>query len=164
VVNQLKRRIEARCTHLKPEETKEVLETGGSPLQLYGRKFPIKFLRPTEIDPANEKRSKQLDPDSELYAALAARRQELRKVHGDRILHPPQLDFHIEVMPHCGTAYTEDDVLRRVQQLEGQLVELRISHLHNNAMVVNCPPVDGLGPTHITVAYFPNGLPFPGFE
>lgn len=125
--------------------------------------FPIKFLNPDQIDPLKEKCSKLLDPASDLYRALAELRQSLRDTHGESIAHPPRMDFHIEVMK-WQSAYTEVEMLERVHQLENQVIKLTISHLNNKAMVIECPEVEGYGPTHITVAYFPAGLPFPDFK
>ncbi len=149
------------CTHSTPKENNILFEQVSS--SLYGRYYPIKFLNPTIIDEIKEKHSKLLDPASELYEALAVLRKDLRNTHGDLIFHPQQMDFHIEVIPR-DSVYNKEELLSRVQQLEGQVVEFRISHFNNNAMVINCPIADGYGPTHITVAYFPNELPFPEFK
>lgn len=120
--------------------------------------YSIKFLHPDRIDAQRERCSKLLDPDSELYQALLKLRQGLRETYGETIAHPPRMDFHVEVMK-WQSSYTEAEMLQRVHQLENQNIQLTLSPFKSKAMVINCPEVEGYGPTHITVAYFPQGLP-----
>lgn len=119
--------------------------------------LPIKFLNPTCLDPARERCSKLLDPKSKLYQHLSTLRERLLTAYPWRIAHPPRMDFHIEVIK-WGTTYTETEMLERCAELQGQLISPSTYAQMGKAIVIPTPKVSGYGPTHITLAWFPEGI------
>lgn len=105
----------------------------------------------------NEKRSKLLDPKSELYRELTNQRNLLEQHHKDGEIAPKRMDFHIELIA-SNEEPSDELLISRCQELQG--CEIEIEHaIMKKAIVIRTPYVSGYGCTHITIAYFPNGIP-----
>lgn len=130
------------------------------PLAMALSKGPItiEFDRPDEIDEKRERCSKLLKPDSPLYQLVTSLRSILLEKYGARIADPPRMPPHIEVIPWAEReTFTREEMLARVKELEGRPIELKVSQ-GKKSIYLETPPVAGYGPTHITIAYFPDGI------
>jgi len=119
--------------------------------------LPIIFTSTETIK--RECRSVLLDPNSELVHFL-------RGIRHDLLLLDDRADaraFHIElvhVRPRDMSASWE--VLIKAKKLQGQLVDVadttKYRIMNNRAFVFDTPYVDGYGDTHLTIAYFRQGI------
>jgi hypothetical protein len=104
----------------------------------------------------NELRSKLLKPDSSLYKWLAAQRQAFVDKYGDRV-GPMRMDFHVELIRRDEEP-TEEMLVSRCKLLEGTDVPSTTLGKLGKAIVLTIASVEGYGPTHITITYFPAGV------
>lgn len=116
--------------------------------------FLIEFEDPTRRL-QGEGCSKKLKVDSDLVRYLS----DLRRKIQARVTVPVKGDdrpWHIEVTKRSD----RDQLVQRAQGLHGQRVDVaNITTMHGKALVLKTPSVPGYGPTHITIAFFPNGVP-----
>ena len=117
----------------------------------------IEFTDPTAIIAGKEKCSKLLDPNSNLFQFVAHCRQMLIKYFGESVISPIRMQPHIEVMA-WGQPYEDEEMLKRVAFLQGRKIEPRFI-VCGKAVALAAPVVSGYGPTHITIAHFPKGVP-----
>ncbi len=131
----------------------------------------IEFQEPDAIR-TSELCSKLLDPESGLsiecelirHGLLTNPKSPFREA--GRIYHPQRMPFHIELCQGWKPNLTDEDriaiaikVLARVQELQGKIVHPFRVKVTKKAAVVECPAVTEYGPTHITLAFFPDGAP-----
>lgn len=122
--------------------------------------FQIKFEDPNNTILKRERKSKLLKNDSSLYSVLRAYRNKLESNYGDLVSNQ-RMDFHIELIKRNDDV-TEEKLVDRAQQLEGQCIDLADTDSWNigrHSVSINTGRVNGYGNTHITVAYFKNGVP-----
>lgn len=118
----------------------------------------IEYLDPTQKIEGKEGRSKLLCPDSKLYSILKKVRDHYiadGSVSGDL-----RSDFHTELI---GSRGNRSQLVPRCQELQGYILDVgsmsNWTIMMEHALVVKTPEVSGYGPTHITVCYFPTGVP-----
>lgn len=116
----------------------------------------IRFKDPNRVL-QNEKRSKLINPDCTLYQYLTYARKEFLVKFPGQIDDPPRMDFHIEVIT-ANELYSETKVLARVAELEGKPFVPKFIQC-GKAIAFETLAVSGYGPTHITVAWFRQGIP-----
>jgi len=127
--------------------------------------FPIEFLDPTVVIAGKERCSKLLKPDSALYRHLDSLRKQIEQAFPGKVQTPPRIDLHIEVITNR-VPYSEEEVLKRCAQLQGQQIDASPHLLEKlgKAVMLPTPEVDGYGGTHITLAWFPGGVPDGAFR
>ena len=103
---------------------------------------------------SGERRSKLLDSDSDLYKYVDSVYKNLVNKYGN-LIGPRRMDYHIELIGE-GEDCTDELLVERCQQLENQQLK-PILGIINRGYVLFCPPVDGYGKTHITIAFFKKG-------
>lgn len=131
--------------------------------------FTIEFLSITTMLPG-ERNSKLLNPESELVRSLSRLRGRFRAKYGANM--SAERPWHIELnrrwYPTDGSTTcvfrrvlqeTEGKVLSRAATLQGQTVDPSAFVVLGKALVLTTPSVEGYGPTHITIAHFPAGVP-----
>lgn len=107
----------------------------------------------------DEMRSKLIKPDCELYNRLDKLRYGYLTLYGLESVAPRRMDYHIELIKTKEEARDENLLVKRCQKLEGVVLnELELCKM-GKAIVLKTPYVEGYGITHITVAYFPDGVP-----
>jgi hypothetical protein len=117
----------------------------------------IRFTDPNRRLP-NEKRSKLLDPCSPLYQKLENYRKSLLQAYSAQIA-GKRMDFHLELLQPGDPAEDGSLLVERARELEGQEIRHWNPECYGKAVVINGPYLEGYGNTHITVAYFPKGIP-----
>lgn len=117
--------------------------------------YSIEFQNPNDVIVDKERKSKLLKKNSPLYNECLRKRRILESKYKD-ILGEQRMDFHIELIKDNPT---NDLLVFRAQQLEKILVDTNQYSYTNKSIGIKCPYVDGYGETHITMGYFPNGLP-----
>lgn len=127
---------------------------------MLSKRIPILLLSRDHVLHDKERRSKLLAPESELYHILEAERTRLVEKYGDKVA-PKRMNFHIELIGGADP-WSSETVTDRAKNVHGKCIDLQFGSTGNNkAYVVHGPIVPGYGRTHITVAYFPDGIPFP---
>lgn len=112
----------------------------------------LEFLSPNQRLADRECRSKLLHPGSQLYRYL----ERCRAVLESRFpVASKRMDFHLEL---AHSPQEADLVTERAQKLEGRDLPLSFVPV-KKAFCLAGPVVPGYGPTHITIAYFPQGMP-----
>lgn len=122
--------------------------------------FQVQFEDPNNAIPKRERKSKLLKNDSALYSVLRAYRNKLESNYGDLVSNQ-RMDFHTELIKRNDDV-TEEKLVDRAQQLEGRCIDLADTDSWNigrHSVSINTGRVDGYGNTHITVAYFKQGVP-----
>lgn len=135
--------------------------------------LPIEFQDPFTMLPG-ERNSKLLQPDSALVQRLSAMRERLMSVYGPTTIkgdRPWHIELNRPLSVRDGSTSivagrlmeeVQEKVLSRAAQLQGRIIPVddKASFaIMGKAFVFNTPAVESYGPTHVTVAYFPNGLP-----
>jgi hypothetical protein len=122
--------------------------------------FPIEFLDPTTVIAGKEKCSKLLNPRSDLYRHLDALRTRIVKAFPGKVQSPPRMDLHIEMIHKEEVPPQPGCLVKRCALLQGQQIDAspRLMEKMGKALVIPTPAVDGYGDTHITVAWFPEGV------
>ena len=114
--------------------------------------LPIQFIS-TDKRVSGERRSKLLKHETPLYNWVENARANLHKagyVFDTR-------DPHIEVLKEEERDMVELSVAR-ARELQGRLIALSPLIKLGNALVLGTGQVEGYGDTHITIAYFRQGL------
>lgn len=122
--------------------------------------FQIQFENPDQMIPKKEKKSKLLKTNSPLYSVLSVYRSKLLSTYGEEVSEQ-RMDFHIELVKRS-EEWTETKLLDRTQELEGRYVDLADTEVWNvgrHSVTIKTGRVMGYGNTHITLAYFKNGVP-----
>jgi hypothetical protein len=135
--------------------------SGPGHLHLHG--LPLQFADAT-TRLVGEARSKLLCTKSELYSHLQNCHMTLKTVYG-RKMTGKRMDFHAELL--CSSEKKQDRasgilLCTRAQSLQGSFIAVHDTCSYSilgNAIVLDTPLVESYGPTHITIAYFPNGPP-----
>lgn len=104
-----------------------------------------------------ECRSKLLKRDTQLYNHLNKRREQLKAKYGSKVSYK-RMDFHIELIRAEDSDCNRAKLLTRAQQVNGIEIELTES-IYKQALVLTGPNIEGYGNTHITIAFFPFGVP-----
>lgn len=122
--------------------------------------LPLLWLNPNQVIADKEKCSKLLDPSSCLYKECTRMRTRLLTTYPGSIHDPPRMDFHLELIewPNHDDAVLVD----RAKSIQGTIIDCRKKIDCGKAIALEGPVVPGYGPTHLTLAYFPNGIP--GFD
>jgi hypothetical protein len=112
-----------------------------------------------------EVRSKLLKTGSPLWVFLDTLRDKLVEKYG-YLVGPMRMGYHIELIKNVdGMSNQEisDMSVTRSKFLEGKVIQVPVDVRNltwmGKALVVTTPYVEGYGPTHITVAFFPGGRP-----
>lgn len=122
--------------------------------------FQIEFEDPDHIISKKEKKSKLLKKSSSLYSVLYVYRNKLLEAYGEDVS-DQRMDFHIEVVKKS-EEWTEDKLLDRAKELDGRCIDLADTDMWNigrHSVTIKTGRVMGYGNTHITLAYFKNGVP-----
>lgn len=119
-------------------------------LKSRNNKMKIKFLNPNERIYGKERRSKLLDPQSELYKWADTKYKELVMQYGLKV-GSKRMDYHIELI---GRDENEELLVSRAQELEGMEIEITRLKRMGRAYVLE---VDRKH--HVTIAFFPKGVP-----
>jgi hypothetical protein len=72
-----------------------------------------------------------------------------------------RMDFHVELVKRS-EEWTEDKLLDRTKELEGRCIDLADTDVWNigrHSVTIKTGRVMGYGNTHITLAYFKEGVP-----
>jgi len=102
--------------------------------------------------------SKKLKVDSEFVKYLSTLRRNIQEksttpVKGD------DRPWHIELTKRSD----KDFLVQRSREIQGKIVDVRdlnnYAIMNKKAFVFNTPEVTGYGPTHVTIAFFSNGVP-----
>ncbi len=117
----------------------------------------IEFESPYSRIKGRECRSKLLDPNSELYAWIDQQRLILEVEFG-HLVAPKRMDYHIELIGN-DEKRSEELLNQRARKLHNRKINPNNFQIFDEAWVLETPDVDGYGPTHITIGYFPNGIP-----
>lgn len=123
----------------------------------------VHFIDPNNRLKGKERRSKLLDPKSDLYKWVDNEYKLLIEKYGDTsqegLVGSKRMDYHIELIKGRKEA-TDELLVERAQQLEGKevIIPQKLSSM-GRALVVDGPNLEGYGNTHITVAFFPKGVP-----
>jgi hypothetical protein len=115
----------------------------------------IEFEDPDNVLAGKERKSKLIKQDSDLYRELTRKRAILETTFG-LALDGKRGDFHIELIKESPT---NDVLVNRAQALEGTTIDTHNYAFTEKSIGVSCPLVDGYGETHITLGFFPSGLP-----
>lgn len=113
---------------------------------------------PSSLIQGKERKSKLIDPTSDLYRHLESMRSRLVKKYGSRI-GAKRMDYHVEVIRE-NEPYSESLVNSRSQEVHNvELTNLSEYTCIGKAFCLQGPTISGYGPTHITIAFFPKGVP-----
>jgi hypothetical protein len=115
----------------------------------------IEFENPNHVLVGKERKSKLIKQDSDLYRELTRKRSILETIFG-LALDGKRMDFHIELIKDDPT---DDVLICRAQMLEGSVIDSSNYAFTGKSIGLSCPHVDGYGKTHITLGFFPTGLP-----
>ena len=121
------------------------------------QKYTILFQEPNFKIQGQECRSKLLLKGSPLYEHLEMQQNRLITLHGEDV-GEKRMDFHIELIGK-GETVTEELLVKRCQEIQGVEVDINDVIKSGRALILCCPEVSGYGKTHITIAFFPNGVP-----
>lgn len=106
---------------------------------------------------AGEGCSKRLKVDSDLVKYLRTIRTKIQERSSE--ITGSNRPWHIEVARRVD----RDKLVDRAMEIDGKIVDVANSKnylvMNQNALVLMTPEVSGYGPTHITIAYFPKGVP-----
>lgn len=122
--------------------------------------FQIQFEDPDHQIPKKEKKSKLLKTASSLYSVLTVYRSKLLSAYGEDVS-DQRMDFHVELVKRS-EEWTEEKLLDRARELEGRCIDLADTDVWNigrHSMTIKTGRVMGYGNTHITLAYFKEGVP-----
>lgn len=122
--------------------------------------FQIQFEDPDHIISKKEKKSKLLKTTSSLYSVLSVYRSKLLSAYGEDVS-DQRMDFHVELVKRS-EGWTEDKLLDRAKELEGRCIDLANTDVWNigrHSVTIKTGRVMGYGNTHITLAYFKEGVP-----
>lgn len=122
--------------------------------------FQIQFEDPDHVISKKERKSKLLKTSSSLYSVLTVYRNKLLSAYGENVSEQ-RMDFHVELVKRSET-WTEDKLLDRTQELEGRCIDLADTDVWNigrHSVTIKTGRVMGYGNTHITLAYFKEGVP-----
>ena len=122
--------------------------------------FQVQFEDLNHLISKKEKKSKLLKKSSSLYSVLTVYRNKLLSVYGEDVS-DQRMDFHIELVKNS-EEWSEEKVLNRAKELEGRCIDLADTDAWNigrHSVTIKTGRVMGYGNTHITLAYFKNGVP-----
>lgn len=131
--------------------------------EIKDKPLQILFLDPNNRIEGREVRSKLLHPTSALYAHLQAVRNRICARYGD-LVGPKRMDFHVELI-HLEELYDMSDedarktLVARAQKLQGEEMSVFTRGPFGKAVGVLVPFLVRGSPTHVTLAYFPQGIP-----
>ena len=118
--------------------------------------FVINFRDPS-LRLEGERRSKLLDPGSDLCVWLDNKYKELVNKYGNQV-GSKRMDYHIELIGR-NDIYSDVLLVKRAHELENKEIDItNIGTLHR-AYVLYGPELNGYGQTHITIAFYPSGVP-----
>ena len=117
--------------------------------------FPIEFQDPNAVLIGKERKSKLLKNGSSLYKECERKSQILKKKFGDE-MGEKRMDFHLELIKDDPTDML---LVERARNIEKMPVDVNKYELTSKSIGIKGPFVSGYGETHITLGYFPKGLP-----
>lgn len=125
------------------------------------RKSPItiNYKSPNQRINGQERRSKLLDPNSELYQECQRIRDLFLEKYPNQIK-DKRMDFHTELV-FKGEEFSDNLLNNRSQRMEGLKIspeDFYLQPLGKQALVINTPKIDGRQ-THITIAFFKQAIP-----
>ena len=120
------------------------------------KSYHILFQEPTHRIIGRERRSKLIDPESELYKILDKMFLKVIKTHSKYIV-PRRMDFHFELVKR-DEDWNEKKLVSRCSQLHGKEIQLNWA-VKNNALMILGPSIDSYGETHITLVKFKDYVP-----
>lgn len=121
--------------------------------------YKIEYLDPNSRIIWQERKSKLLSPNSELYIECQRIRDLFLEKYPNQIKEK-RMDFHTELV-FKGEEYSEDLLNNRSQRMEGLEIsseDFYLQPLGKQALVINTPKIDG-EQTHITIAFFKESIP-----
>jgi hypothetical protein len=125
-----------------------------------GEIFQINFEDPENLIPKKERKSKLLKTTSPLYSVLTVYRNKLLAEYGDYVS-DQRMDFHIELVKKS-EEWSEEKLINRAKELEGRCIDLADTDSWNigrHSVTIKTGRLMGYGNTHITLAYFKEGVP-----
>jgi len=117
--------------------------------------FLIEFECPNSALEGKEKKSKLLKQNSSLYNECARKRQILENKFGTQV-DSKRMDFHLELIKDNPDNKTLVD---RAREIEKMPIDSNVYETTPKSIGIKGPHVNGYGTTHITLGYFPKGLP-----
>ncbi len=118
----------------------------------------INFKDPNNRISGEERRSKLLDPSSELYKWVDNKFKDLVAKYGEQV-GSKRMDYHIELLKRNDNTSDGKLLVERCQQLENKDVDVTNVGQLGRAYVLHTGKVDGYGETHVSIAFFPKGVP-----
>ena len=117
--------------------------------------FVVEFENPNIVFAGKEKRSKLLKVNSPLYAECERKVKILKNKFGNE-MGCKRMDFHLELIKDDPT---DELLISRAKQIEKSQVDTNKYELTYKSIGIEGPFINGYGKTHITLGYFPGGLP-----
>lgn len=122
--------------------------------------FELHFENPNAVLVGKERKSKLLAHNSSLYAEASRQRQILESTFGS-LVDAKRMDFHVELIKDNPT---DNLLVERAQLVEGTPINTTVYNKTGKSIGFIGPYVSGYGQTHITLGYFPAGLPVATYE
>ena len=117
--------------------------------------FVIEFENPNIVFAGKEKRSKLLKVNSPLYVECERKVKILKNKFGNE-MGDKRMDFHLELIKDDPT---DELLISRAKQIEKSQIDANKYELTHKSIGIEGPFINGYGKTHITLGYFPKGLP-----
>jgi hypothetical protein len=117
--------------------------------------FTIEFENPNLALEGKERKSKLLKKDSLLYKECK-RKQQILKNRFLNEIGDQRMDFHLELIKDNPS---KEELVLRAQKLEKNIIDVNKYELTPKSIGIQGPYLENYGYTHITLGYFPNGLP-----
>ena len=117
--------------------------------------FIVEFQNPNAVLEGKEKKSKLLKLNSSLYNECHRKRQILENKFGTE-MENKRIDFHLELIKENPTNIL---LIKRAEEIEKTLIDTGKYQLTPKSIGIEGPFVNGYGTTHITLGFFPKGLP-----
>jgi hypothetical protein len=121
--------------------------------------FVIEFENPYAVIEGKEKRSKLLKTNSPLYLECERKAKILKNTFGNE-MGDKRMDFHLELIKDNPT---DELLVLRAKEIEKSQIDSNRYDITQKSIGIEGPFVKGYGKTHITIGYFPRGLPQYGY-
>lgn len=119
--------------------------------------FQLQLQDPLNIIKGKERRSKLLDPESDLYKYVDKMRTTIEQTYPGHMTER-RMDLHVELIKKRETC-TEQLLNQRSLAFHGCTVDVSDIRKYGNAIAIQCPNMFGHDNLHLSIAYFPKELP-----
>lgn len=123
------------------------------------KSYQIKYISPNKRIIGQERKSKLLEPNSELYKECQRIRDFFLEKYPNQIK-DKRMDFHTELI-FRGEEYSEELLNNRSKRMDGMDIyqsDFNLERLGKQALVINTPKIDDKQP-HITIVFFKESIP-----